>query len=178
LSCLKELNNDHANYLSVSVDESAPGDEQPVPADSVALGVKVAPTKKLALDLGKYNRGIVPPRQKALFAPNKQQYFAQAAEEKIGGRGGAADSPSRAGPDATFEYRAEGAAAEGRAQRLIVPGSDERRLEELRRYGVQSKASTATDAGQLQVLFVLAPGEEAAAASPAAASPAAENRAE
>jgi hypothetical protein len=167
MSCLSDMNQDYSNYLSLSVDDKS------TPAAS-ASALKAAISSKLKVDLNKYSRGIVPQQQKDLFARNKSRYyqapreqalaFGAASSEAAGGAGGEAkDLPPLA---------AENFSNRGRAQRFQLSKAEPQQLDDLRRLSNQQKSPGPSPNENLQVLFVLTPGDDAAA------SPAAENRAE
>jgi hypothetical protein len=162
-SCLAELNRDSTNYLGVSVDESAPADKAPTP--------QAVPTKKLAMELQQYNRGSVPQRQKEFLARNKAYYFEPSpAGDYFGlgsGVGGTLDAAGGGEIQDKQRLANENAANQARAQRLLVSKTERRLAGQLGKLPRQGKALTAPDSDNLQVLFVLAPGDEPPA-SPAA----------
>jgi anti-sigma factor RsiW len=168
LSCLADLNQDSANYLSVSVDESPSAGKAPAPA--------AAPAKKIEMDLGKYSRGVVSQQQKDFFSRNKAFYYQQAPDGNYfgAGRGGALDMAESIEQEASQrrQLARDHSANEGRAQRVQVSKTEDRQAGELRKLGRQLIESSESASENLQVFFVLAPGEEPAASPPA------ENRAE
>ncbi len=167
-SFLSELNQDYAKYLSVSVDDSAPADK----------ALAAAPNKKLAGELQQYNRGSVPQQQKEFLERNKAYYYEQspaggpaAGAFASGGRAAAHDATSRLEVEEPRGAREE-LSNQARAQRVLISKTDVPAAGKLRKLPRLGKFSPAPADDNLQVLFVLTPGEEAAA------SPAAENRAE
>lgn len=185
LSCMSDLNQDSSNYLGVSVDDSATTDE---------VSALAAPfTKKLATDLGKYSRGVVPQRFKDSFARDKASYYGfeangeNAREGRAfgGGVGGASgikqearhllarDSERDRGwarrvtPQGTVSRDGRERSARGEAIAGVEPMSEASKQRAMLR-----ELKTSGDGGRLQVLFVLRPGDESA---PSAA---ASNRAE
>ena len=168
ISCLADLNQDYANYLSVSVDDSSSADKAPAPA--------AAQAKKMGMDLGKYNRGVVSQQQKDFFSRNKARYYQQSPEgaHSGAGSGGAIELAEPIEQKELQHQRLAGGnyAKQGRAQRVVVSKTEDPQTDELRRLGRQLKESSKSDTENLQVFFVLAPSEEPAASPPA------ENRAE
>jgi hypothetical protein len=168
LSCLADLNQDSANYLSVAVDDSPSFDKAPAPT--------AAPAKKIEMDWGKYSRGVVSQQQKDFFSRNKALYYQQSPDGNYfgAGRGGALDITESIEHEASPRRQLAGDryANEGRAQRVQVSKTEDRQADELRKLGRQLKDLSKPAPENLQVFFVLAPGEEPAASLPA------ENRAE
>jgi hypothetical protein len=155
---MDQLNRDYTNYLGLSVDEAAPADK--------AFARKAVPTKKLANDLGKYSRGNVSLEQKALFERNKDFYYHEPAQgaPPSGGIGRALDTVGGVKLDKNERRLAtELYANEGRAQRLSVPKSDDRQVADQLSRARKLEVPFEPASDQLQVLFVLTPGDEPAA---------------
>jgi anti-sigma factor RsiW len=158
--CLDELNKDSSNYLGVEVGDSLPAEQPPAPQSPRA--------KKFAVDLGKYNRGAVPQRQKDLFALDKSQYSSQSpGVTTYGGSGGTLAPSAGAQPNVRQWTKQEKVLNEGRAQRLLIQDADIGRAQERLDLRRQLKVPAERDRANLQVLFVLAPGDEPAASPPA-----------
>jgi anti-sigma factor RsiW len=167
-SCLKELNQDYANYVGVEVQGATPAagpSEEP-------LTPQAAPVKKLAVDLGQYSRGIISRRQKESFAREQTQYYQQANEGRYAGRGSSLDAASGMTQKEKLQDRRDSFANQGRAQRVVVAKTKPLQLGQLRKLAPPLNAPAEPAGDNLQVLFVLTPSDEPAA------SPAAESRAE
>jgi hypothetical protein len=183
-SCMADLNQDTINYLSVEIDDSV------VLADETEA--IAPPVKKLAVDLGKYSRGVVPPQQKETIERDKAAFYQSDAfaqdtpgEARVsGGRGGVAALPQEAGHSVTRQTELD----RGRARRVRTWGIEETEdLDGSKRLGAAAGAgqkadalsfedrkvvrqlkSAAADTVNQQVIFFLCPVDETAP-SPAAA---------
>jgi hypothetical protein len=84
-SCVNELSQDAANYVSVEVDDSPQGQETARDKAAGAVGgLKLKSLSDVKLrqisELSKLNRGAVPQQQKQQFARSQDYFFDQAAE--------------------------------------------------------------------------------------------------
>jgi anti-sigma factor RsiW len=184
-SCMKELNQDAINYVSVSVGESETAD--------IVSAREVAGGKKLATDLGKYSRGVVSEEYeeyKDAFTRDKAFYYQFGADGQdtrrqsySGGRGGiaaveqdAARAPERKSEsDRGRARRVQPWSVEGRGQlepsdRSEALAGNEPQADALKQQAMlrQMKSTASADGENSLVLFLLCPTEDTAP-SPAAA---------
>jgi hypothetical protein len=186
-SCVEDLNKDSANYLGVLVD--------PSPAMESFGELKSPPAKKLATDLGVYNRGTVPLQPEGAYWSDKTHYYDYfgATNEKLDAAaesnrvGGAQNAPLSSSNRSTNSDR-------GRARRLQASDSFDRRqvklyarsgepasgraaaksetagAEMMKRRDMVSKLADASGNAEdpMQVLFVLRAGDEPQPSAPAA----------
>lgn len=181
-SCLADLQKDADNYAGVEVDDTANTDRS-----------KQRPQLegKAAFDLGQYNRGLIPPQQKANF---RNQISFQAVERQQLAKTEAAASaePATNGPTQLNLQELRRAqqrvqSSDNRARALRFLPSNPEILQRAARGpeaigtatpAIQSAATPPTRQiaepsakkladSNLQVLFMLSPAEEAAASTPA-----------
>ncbi len=183
LSCMNDLNIDHANYVGVSVDDSTARDEELA---------EMPPAKKLATDLGKFSRGIVPQQSAEDFARDKYFFYEEAENVRrfSGGRGFGGDVGElrQLQKDASESLAGGNETDRGRARRIqLRAGGGRQELERLAngtffdaapptdvklQHKVEAKSQlqsldklkspAAANRDRLQVLFVLRPGDEPA----------------
>jgi len=171
-SCLEELNRDSTNYAGVAIED--------VP-DNQESASTTAPTKKLAFDLNKYNRGIVPPQQQRLFAGDKDSYRYYAKEDRYGGGlGGTANGDVGALKSKLGEVRkSENLSNQARARRLHSYAENSGPVDKIAGAGASGQDFSTSDAFELrqlqrqlktpanddnmQVWFLLSPSDAAAA---------------
>jgi hypothetical protein len=182
--CMAELNQDSNNYPGVSVDDFELADD--------VSALEASGAKKLATDLGKYSRGVVPQQYKDAFSRDMASYYQSGANgpDARGAPpfGAELRSPQKESQESSTR-RSE--VALGRARKVqprIVSARDaearSNRYEGLagaaapadaladRDVLPQAPSSASAESENWQVLFLLCPVEEAAP------SPAAANRAE
>ncbi len=127
-SCMQDLNHDSDNYLGVLVD--------PLPAtDSAVTKEKQPSVKKLATDLGVYNRGSVPLEPNDAYSGDKVRYDyfgvdggeseldPKLADGRGGGFGGARQESLRSSSTASSN------SDRGRARRLQTPAPGRHSIE-------------------------------------------------
>lgn len=186
-SCLAGLQKDADNYAGVEVEETADTDRSKQRAQL---------EKKLAFDLGQYNRGMVPQKQKDNFR-NQFYYRRTEVRDEAELETAATREPvAVASPTQNLselervQRRARSPDNRGRAVRFSLSNTEnlQRAADNLQQASVgerrSANAPAATPArdgeklsegpaaeNNLQVLFMLSPAEEAAASTPAEKQP-------
>ncbi|MCI0335290.1 MAG: zf-HC2 domain-containing protein [Planctomycetes bacterium] len=181
-SCMNDLNNDYANYVGVSVDDSSTRDEELAESP---------PTTELAADLGKFSRGIVPQQPADEVARDRYSYEAADDVRRFSGRlgfGGGVGGLSQLQKEASESLAVRNETDRGRARRIQFRASDGRQELERSANGTffevappadvklqrkvearpqlesldKTKSTATANRDRLQVLFVLRPGDEPA----------------